>query len=169
MFKGLVGILGKGLHIAEWTSLVAAGAIITGMMFLTTLDVTGRYFFNSPIQGAYEVSEMSLVALVFLGISFVQREKGHVRVDIVIAFLPKSIDRYLNVFSLVFALMPMAIVTWQSGLYFWEVWTIKDHSSGIIPIPLWPVALGMVLGAGLLSIQLILDIADEISQLFQRA
>lgn len=166
MLRRLVNILGNGLRIIEATSLTGSAAIITGMMFLTTLDVIGRYFLNSPIQGSYEVSEMSMIALVFLGIATVQREKGHVRVDIALPFLPKNIDAYLDIFGLTLGFLSMAILTWQSSLYFWEVWTIKDHSPGIVPIPLWPVAIIMVFGAGLLCIELIIDIFDEVHKLF---
>jgi TRAP-type C4-dicarboxylate transport system permease small subunit len=35
------------------------------MMCLTTVDVVGRYVFNSPVLGAFELTEFLVLILIF--------------------------------------------------------------------------------------------------------
>ena len=53
----------------------AGGYILFCMMLLTVCDVIGRYAFNSPITGAYEVTETMMVATVFFFIPFTQKKQ----------------------------------------------------------------------------------------------
>ncbi|MDT0502748.1 MULTISPECIES: TRAP transporter small permease, partial [unclassified Halomonas] len=65
-----------------------AGATLFGMMLLTTVDVTGRYFFNAPILGAVELTQLMLAALVFLSLPIVCWRQEHVSVDLLDAIFP---------------------------------------------------------------------------------
>jgi len=65
-----------------------AGATLFGMMLLTTVDVGGRYFFNSPILGAVELTQLMLAALVFLSLPVVCWRQEHVSVDLLDAIFP---------------------------------------------------------------------------------
>ena len=47
-----------------------------GLMFLGAADVVGRYFFNMPIKGAYEYSEILLAGVVFFRIGLYSLGKG---------------------------------------------------------------------------------------------
>jgi len=38
---------------------------LAAMMLLTTADVIGRYFFNAPVLGAYEITEYLMLIMVF--------------------------------------------------------------------------------------------------------
>ncbi|MFY0992974.1 TRAP transporter small permease, partial [Halomonas sp. C05BenzN] len=65
-----------------------AGATLFGMMLLTTADVTGRYFFNAPILGAVELTQLMLAALVFLSLPVVCWRQEHISVDLLDAIFP---------------------------------------------------------------------------------
>ena len=65
-----------------------AGATLFGMMLLTTADVSGRYFFNSPILGAVELTQLMLAALVFPSLPVVCWRQEHVSVDLLDAIFP---------------------------------------------------------------------------------
>ncbi|MCB1479653.1 MAG: TRAP transporter small permease subunit [Rhodobiaceae bacterium] len=54
--------------------------ILLTMMFLTGLDVVARYVFNAPIRGAFELTEVLLVCLVFCAMPLTTRESWHVEV-----------------------------------------------------------------------------------------
>jgi TRAP-type C4-dicarboxylate transport system permease small subunit len=77
--------LEKWLSRAE-RALILAGAFATfAMMCLTSADAVFRYLFNSPIVGAYELTEKYLmVAAVFLGLSFAYRGGGFIRVTLLV-------------------------------------------------------------------------------------
>ncbi|MGM0535264.1 MAG: TRAP transporter small permease [Pseudomonadota bacterium] len=65
-----------------------AGATLFGMMLLTTADVGGRYFFNAPILGTVELTQLMLAALVFLSLPVVCWRQEHVSVDLLDAIFP---------------------------------------------------------------------------------
>ncbi|WP_253447436.1 TRAP transporter small permease [Halomonas sp. Y3] len=68
-----------------------AGATLFGMMLLTTADVTGRYFFNSPILGTVELTQLMLAALVFLSLPVVCWRQEHISVDLLDAIFPAKL------------------------------------------------------------------------------
>ncbi len=65
-----------------------AGATLFAMMLLTTADVTGRFFLNSPILGAVELTQLMLAAVIFLSLPVVCWREEHVSVDLLDAIFP---------------------------------------------------------------------------------
>jgi TRAP-type C4-dicarboxylate transport system permease small subunit len=61
----------------------AAAALLFGLMALTTADVIGRYLFNWPLRGAFEVTELLLLSLVFAGLPLASRADEHVTLDFI--------------------------------------------------------------------------------------
>jgi TRAP-type C4-dicarboxylate transport system permease small subunit len=62
---------------------VAASAILFAMMVLTFVDVVARYVFSRPVRGAFEVTELLLVVLIFAGLPLVSYADEHVTMDFV--------------------------------------------------------------------------------------
>jgi TRAP-type C4-dicarboxylate transport system permease small subunit len=67
---------------------MAASAILFCMMALTFVDVVLRYVFNRPLRGAFEVTELMLLVLIFAGLPLVTHAGEHVTMDL--------IDRWLS-------------------------------------------------------------------------
>jgi TRAP-type C4-dicarboxylate transport system permease small subunit len=61
----------------------AAAVLLFGLMMLTTADVIGRYVFNWPLRGAFEITELSLLALIFAGLPLASRSNEHVTLDFI--------------------------------------------------------------------------------------
>jgi TRAP-type C4-dicarboxylate transport system permease small subunit len=66
---------------------VAASAILFCMMTLTFVDVVARYVFNRPLRGAFEVTELMLLVLIFAGLPLVTHAGEHVTMDLIDRFL----------------------------------------------------------------------------------
>ena len=62
---------------------VAAAAILFAMMVLTTVDVVARYVFNRPLRGAFEITELLLVVLIFAGLPLVSLAGEHAVMDFI--------------------------------------------------------------------------------------
>ena len=62
---------------------VAASAILFCMMTLTFVDVVLRYVFNRPLRGAFEVTELMLLVLIFAGLPLVSHADEHVTMDFI--------------------------------------------------------------------------------------
>ena len=44
----------------------AAGTLLVALTLVTCIDVVARYWFNAPLSGAYELTEIFLASLIFL-------------------------------------------------------------------------------------------------------
>jgi TRAP-type C4-dicarboxylate transport system permease small subunit len=53
------------------------------MMLLTFADVVARYVFNRPLRGAFEVTELLLLVLIFAGLPLVSHAGEHVTMDFI--------------------------------------------------------------------------------------
>jgi TRAP-type C4-dicarboxylate transport system permease small subunit len=62
---------------------VAASIILLAMMVLTTVDVVARYVFNRPLRGAFEVTELLLLVLIFAGLPLVSFTNEHAVMDFI--------------------------------------------------------------------------------------
>src|SRR5215475_2687646 len=51
----------------------SAAVLLFCLMMLTTADVVGRYIFNWPIRGAFEITELLLLTLIFAGLPLASR------------------------------------------------------------------------------------------------
>ena len=72
---------------------VAASAILFCMMVLTFADVVLRYIFNRPIRGAFELTELMLLVLIFAGLPLVSHADEHVTMDFIDRLLgPRGTD-----------------------------------------------------------------------------
>jgi TRAP-type C4-dicarboxylate transport system permease small subunit len=61
----------------------AAAILLFGLMMLTTADVVGRYILNSPIRGAFEITELLLLTLIFAGLPLASLADEHVTLDFI--------------------------------------------------------------------------------------
>ena len=61
----------------------AASVILFSLMIVTFVDVIGRYLFNSPLQGAFEGTELMLLVLIFAGLPLVSHADEHVTMDFI--------------------------------------------------------------------------------------
>ena len=61
----------------------AAAILLFCLMALTTADVVGRYILNWPIRGAFEITELLLLTLIFAGLPLASRADEHVTLDFI--------------------------------------------------------------------------------------
>ena len=78
---------------------LAAAVLLFLLMLLTCVDVVGRYFFNNPLVGATELTEIALSLIIFATIPVITWRHGHIVVDILDRFLSPTTHRILAWFS----------------------------------------------------------------------
>ena len=92
---------------------IAASAILFAMMALTFVDVVARYVFNRPIRGAFEVTELLLLVLIFAGLPLVSHADEHVTMDFIDRWLRPVGRRLLaRIIDLLVAVL-MFFMAWQ--------------------------------------------------------
>jgi TRAP-type transport system small permease protein len=67
---------------------IAASLLLLMMMLLTFADVVARYLINHPIRGAFEITELTLLVLIFAGLPLVSHADEHVTMDFIDRLLP---------------------------------------------------------------------------------
>lgn len=137
---------------------IAAATAIAIMMGLTVVDVVMRHVFGSPIKGVYEYVYLLFVAVVFFGLAYAQRRNDHIQIGILFDRLPRKLRYPTTGVILVLSLGIFALVTWQSGIK--ALWALEmgDTILGATPVLTWPSRLAVTIGAGLLSIRLLVQL-----------
>jgi TRAP-type C4-dicarboxylate transport system permease small subunit len=129
------------------------------LMLLTTADAGGRYIFNRPITGAYEVSTNYLmIAAVFMAMSFGYREGAYIRVTLLTSHLKGKakvvVNTFVQVVSMSYGVM-LVIATYRQALRTFEMHTTL---SSLDFIPVGPAYVIVPVGLFFMSLAMLLDI-----------
>jgi TRAP-type C4-dicarboxylate transport system permease small subunit len=131
-------------------------AVILGLMTLLILaEIFLWNFFQKTTLIADEYCAYGLAAIIFLGAGYCLKEKGHIRITLVLGLLPEKPARII-------AFMATGITTIFMGYLWWYLFKMVsaavkyDSTSGTLTnTPLWiPQAL-MLIGAASFLIQLV--------------
>ncbi len=138
-------------------SIISGGTIFLMMVWIF-LDVILRYFFKKPIVGTMEITgEYILVIIVFLAISFTQKQNEHINVDILYRNFSKGVKKILGIISNLPALCVFIILginNFQEGL---KYISNDMRSVSLLDYPLAPALMIISFGILLLSVRLLLD------------
>ena len=92
---------------------IAASALLFAMMCLTFVDVVARYLFNSPLRGGFEITELTLLVLIFAGLPLVSHGDEHVTMDFIDRMLPpRAVGILIRLVHALVAAM-FFFLTWQ--------------------------------------------------------
>lgn len=100
-----------------------SAVVLFSMMALTCTDVIGRYFFNQPIYGAFEITEMALALLIFAGLPLVTLRNDHVTVDVLDSVTPGWLLRLQYAAA-------CAVAFVSTGYLAWRLWLRADTLLG---------------------------------------
>jgi TRAP-type C4-dicarboxylate transport system permease small subunit len=127
---------------------VAASAILFAMMLLTFVDVVARYVFNRPVRGAFEVTELMLVVLIFAGLPLVSYADEHALMDFVDRLLGARPQRLLERAVQVVCAAVMFLLTWLIWLKADRIWAYRD-ATDVLRIEYGPFVYFMAVMIGL--------------------
>jgi TRAP-type C4-dicarboxylate transport system permease small subunit len=123
---------------------VAASAILLAMMFLTVVDVVARYIFSRPVRGAFEVTELMLLVLIFAGLPLVSFSDEHAVMDFIDRlFGRRGQDRLQRLVQLLNAAF-MFLLTWLVWRKADRIWAYRD-STDVLRIVYGPFVYFMAL------------------------
>ncbi len=140
------------------TYLAYIGAIaLFAMMCLTMADVAGRYIFNKPILGVFEITEFMVLVLIFSFLGYTQAQKSHVSVDLFMMLFPKRMKVLIEIFSHIACLAIMALITWMGVEKALELMAAGEVSPNLV-LPTYPFVFFLVLGCAVMCVEFIRDI-----------
>ncbi len=148
----------KALYYCETVMTYLAIASTFIMMCLTTADAFGRYVFNWPITGAYEVTENYLMTMtIFLGLSYAYREGFLIRVTFLADRLSGQVKKVINHLVQIIAILYCAILVVTTMKRTFET-LASGGMLGNISIPLWLAYLMVPVGFFFMTLLMVLDL-----------
>jgi TRAP-type C4-dicarboxylate transport system permease small subunit len=116
---------------------IAASALLFCMMLLTFCDVVARYLLNRPIRGAFEVTELALLVLIFAGLPLVSHGDEHVTMDFIDRLLgERGRDLWIRAMHAIIAAV-MFFIAWQTWIKAGKIGGYGD-TTDVLRIPVGP-------------------------------
>jgi len=120
-----------------------SGLAIFSLMFLAVYSVIGRRFFASPLAGYVDYIEAMMPIIAIMGVSYVQRDGSHIRMDMLIGNLKGRMLWFFELISILLILILITALTWGAWAHFDRSFDLtrplfSRDSSIDIGIPIWP-------------------------------
>ena len=140
-----------------------SGLAVFSLMLLAVVSVTGRNAANSPMPGYVDWIEQAMPLIAFMGVSFVQREGGHIRMDIMVGRLEGRLLWIVEFIGVFLMLLLMLLLVWGSYAHFERSFSFdaplwSNDSSVDIALPLWPAKLLAPIAFSVLCLRLVLQL-----------
>jgi len=148
-------------HLGWWLVVLMVPFII--------IEVIMRYAFRRPLGIADEFSAYMLVALAFIGLAYTWREKGHIRLDIVVSRLPVKVSSWLRVITLLVGLAYSIMLSVESYGFVAVSFERNMRSSTWLMTPLQGPHLTVSIGCTILSLFLLVENVRAIRALKTKA
>ena len=145
------------VHKMSSRALILGMGWVLVMMFLTTLDVGGRFFFSRPIPGAIEMSEFMLAIFGILGIAYTHGAGANVKVTMLTKKLSVRTVSFLELITGLLSLQVIAMLAWYGvvmGMEEFKIGTTTDT----LAIPIFPLDLLLSAGAFLLALEILMSV-----------
>lgn len=157
--RNFVNILGLFSYVLSRLGCVALFA----MMCLTVVDVVARYVFNSPILGAFEITEFMILVMVFSFLGYAQAQKAHVTVDILYDRFPATVRKTIRIFNYIISFIVILIVCWMGFEKAVETFQTGERPLNLA-VPNYPFVFFLSFGAMVLCIEYLRDVIRKLTQ-----
>ena len=156
--NGMDWISAQLAKIATWAVLLAA--------LISTGNAITRYGLDLSSNAWLEIQWYLFAATVMLGAPIVLKLNEHVRVDIIYGKLSRNGPVYVDIFGLLFFLLPvMGLLTWLTFPFFTNMLRSGEMSGNIGGLIRWPAALLMPVGFGAMFLQGVAEIIKRVAHL----
>ena len=123
-----------------------SGVAVLVLVGLAVVSVTGRHFLNSPLPGYVDWIEAIMPIIAFLGLSYMHRQGGHIRMDILVSQLRGRSLWFFELVSTVMIILLLLALIWGSWAHFDRSFDMSRpmwsrDSSMDINLPIWPAKL----------------------------
>lgn len=148
---------------------VVAAIVLGLMMLLTVIDVIGRYFFNRPLKGTWELVGLLLVCGGTWGLAYCQMEKAHISITIVLDHFSHRVQSVMKIFASVIGLIGFGLISWQTYIlgesYFLMT---RGNVTDTLGLPYAPFLWMLSIGTGMMALMLILEIIGNIAEVVHK-
>ncbi|MBA3010329.1 MAG: TRAP transporter small permease [Proteobacteria bacterium] len=131
-------------------------AVILGLMTLLILvEIFIWNLFEKTTLIADEYSAYGLAAIIFLGAGYCLKEKAHIRITLVLGFLPPKAARIITFMATLITTAFMGYLWWYLFKMVQSAICYGSTSGTLTHTPLWIPQTVMLMGAGVFFVQLV--------------
>ena len=134
--------MGRAWAWVEWGLEAVICLCLAAMTVITVIDVTGRYVFNAPLTGGYELSELLMALTVFAALPLATRADSHLTVSLLTDRLRGGARRLHRAVILALSAAALAFIAWRMGVQA-DTLVRSGGATGSLQLPLWPLARAM--------------------------
>lgn len=159
----LLSKLDRALLRLERFFALLSGLAVFSLMGLAVVSVSGRNGFNSPLPGYVDWIEQAMPLIAFMGVAFVMREGGHIRMDILVGQLRGRLLYVAELITTLAVLLLMVLLVWGTWAHFQRSFDFaapywSRDSSMDIALPIWPAKLLAPVAFFVLCLRLLLQV-----------
>ncbi len=148
--------------------LIAIGeTLIMVLMMIVVAEIVCRPLFRS-IPGEYELAELLIVAVVFLGMANTQSHGDHVGMDLLTSRLKPKSRRLLEIITLSLSLAVFIVIMVKSSAVAYSAWKRNEATMGLISFPVWPSKILLPIGSFFLCLRFIREIVENLILMIHR-
>ncbi len=140
--------------VSHWAAQVSA--VLLGMM--TVLILIEILLWNTVEKTtliADEYSAYGLAAIIFAGSGYCLKEKGHIRITLVLGFLPTTLARWITCLATALTTVFMGYLWWRLFKMVASTLRYQTTSGTLTNTPLWVPQTLMLVGAACFLIQFV--------------
>ena len=140
-------------RLSDFTAGVSA--VLLGLMtVLILVEITLWNLFEKTTLIADEYSAYGLAAIIFLGAGYCLKEKGHIRITLILGFLPEKTARIITCGATCVTTVFMGYLWWYLFKMVGSAIRYNSTSGTLTNTPLWIPQTVMLAGAAIFFIQL---------------
>ena len=144
---------------------IIAAVVLAVMMLLTVSDVCGRYFFNRPIPGTWEIIGLLLVCAGTWGLGYCQLKKGHISVPVLLERFPQRAQAIIRSVAYLAGFVAFSVLCWRALLLTKRFLSLSEGLvTDTLEIPLYPFMLMLAIAAGMMSLILLVDLVHSLAE-----
>ena len=141
-------------RVSDWAAKLSA-AILFLLTVLILLEILLWNLFEKTTLIADEYSAYGLAAIIFFGAGYCLKEKGHIRITLVLGFLPPKAARVIAFAATVTTTLFMGYLWWYLFLMVRSAYRYGSTSGTLTNTPLWVPQTLMLVGAACFLLQFV--------------
>ncbi len=122
---------------------LAGGIIVLFIVLFSVINIVGRGLLNQPFNAYFDLMGQSVPLIAFMGLSYCQRDGGHIRMDLLIGRFSGRLLWIVEAISSLLTFLLITLLAYGAWLHAERSLTLGDSTEDIGLI-IWPFKLILV-------------------------
>lgn len=144
-----------------------SGFLLFAWVFVIVADIIMRFVFSKPIIGTYELTELWLSVIAFAAFPFVQTQKNHIGVVMVIKALPHRVSMVVYAIANLVGVVTSALISYAAVQQAIRALN-RNNTTDLLRIPRYPFYIFEAICMALFCIVLLVDMLICIYGVFDK-